>query len=271
MPDESANSGNVQPIEPRRDVLDLPTRTGKPRDSGLTIAVDGGLGVRATADLIETAHSYIDIVKLGWGTALVTSGLVRKIQVYKLADIPVYLDGTLLEIALLQNRVDSFVRYIEDHGVTMVEVSIRTTGIERLKKLGLIEKLSAKFKVLSVVGSIESEPLLTIDEWTRRIREELNSGAWKVVISGGERGTSGPFKSTREVRIGVVQGITEVVPPPHVIFEVPHASQQAWFVRRLGANVNLANISHDGVVALESFRLGLSGDTLAHFHKHQNG
>ncbi|TET38146.1 MAG: phosphosulfolactate synthase [Planctomycetota bacterium] len=269
MPDEPPKGRPVPPIELRSDVLDLPTRTRKPRDSGLTVVVDAGLGVRATADLLETAHTYIDIVKLGWGTALITSGLKRKIQVYRLADIPVYVDGILLEIAMLQDRLDSFLKYIEDHGITVVEISARSVDIERARKLELIKRLTEKFRVVSVVGFLGSQTMLTIDEWTSRIQEELAAGAWKVIVSGGERGTSGPYKSNREVRIGVVEGITQVIPPPHIIFEAPHRKQQAWLVRRLGANVNLANVPHDGVVTVESFRLGLSTDTLPHFHKNK--
>jgi phosphosulfolactate synthase len=46
-----------------------------------------------------------------------------------------------------------------------------------------------------------------------------------------------------------------------VVFEAPREDQQAWFVRRFGPDVNLANVSPDGALGLETFRLSLRADT----------
>nr|WP_313780229.1 phosphosulfolactate synthase [Paenibacillus larvae] len=44
-------------------------RENKPRQRGRTMIIDKGLGLRAFEDLLETAGEYIDMIKLGFGTA----------------------------------------------------------------------------------------------------------------------------------------------------------------------------------------------------------
>ena len=54
-------------------ILDqVPQRTAKPREHGLTMIMDKGLGVRQTEDFIESASEFIDIVKLGFGSSMIT-------------------------------------------------------------------------------------------------------------------------------------------------------------------------------------------------------
>jgi len=63
----------------------------------------------------------------------------------------------------------------------------------------------------------------------------------------------------------LIDDIVKHVQIENVIWEAPIKSQQAWFIKLLGANVNLGNIAPGEVVALETLRLGLRGDTFYQF------
>ena len=86
----------------------LPTRTVKPRNTGLTMVMDKGLSLRQVEEVIEICSDYIDIVKLGWATSYVTPNLQEKIDLYKSAGIPVYLGGTLFEAFIVRDQFDFF-------------------------------------------------------------------------------------------------------------------------------------------------------------------
>ena len=72
------------------------------RDGGLTHVIDKGLGPRGWEDVLETSGDYIDIVKLGWGTAYVTPNLQRKLEV--LTGKPVVLGGTFFEVVYVKRQ-----------------------------------------------------------------------------------------------------------------------------------------------------------------------
>ncbi len=59
----------------RPTALELPARASKPRATGLTMMVDGGLPTRSFQDIVESGAEYLDFVKFGWGTAIVTNDL----------------------------------------------------------------------------------------------------------------------------------------------------------------------------------------------------
>lgn len=73
------------------------------------------------------------------------------------------------------------------------------------------------------------------------------------------------FRSTGEVRSGLVQEILTKIPFEKIIWEAPQKAQQVWFIKLLGANVNLGNIAPEEIIPLETIRLGLRGDTFLHF------
>ena len=59
--------------------------------------------------------------------------------------------------------------------------------------------------------------------------------------------------------------LTTQIPFEKIIWEAPQKAQQVWFIKLLGANVNLGNIAPEEVIPLETIRLGLRGDTFLHF------
>src|ERR671939_1765911 len=147
---------------------------GISRDGGLTHVLDKGLGPRAWEDLLETSGDYIDIVKLGWGTAFVTGNLARKLDI--LRDKPVVIGGTFFEVVYLRDRLDDYKRWLTSLGLAHVEISDGTVEIPRERKLELIADFARDFTVLSEVGSKDSSVEYSAAEWTEWLREELAAG-----------------------------------------------------------------------------------------------
>src|SRR5437764_5298586 len=230
------------------------------RDGGLTHVIDKGLGPRAWEDVLETSGRYIDIVKLGWGTAEVTPNLKRKIEV--LRDKRVVIGGTFFEVVYAKGKLDEYKQWLGELGLTHVEISDGTIDIPRERKLELIAEFARDFTVLSEVGSKDSSVEYTVQEWTRWLNEELEAGAWKVITEAREGGTAGIFDSSGGMRTDLIREIANAVGPANIVFEAPTKAAQSWFVKQFGPSVNLGNIPPDDVIALETLRLGLRGDTL---------
>ena len=230
------------------------------RDGGLTHVIDKGLGPRGWEDVLETSGEYIDIVKLGWGTAYVTPNLGRKLEV--LAGKRVVLGGTFFEVVYAKGKLDEYKSWLTELGLTHVEISDGTVEIPRERKLELIADFARDFTVLSEVGSKDSEVVFAPSEWVQWIKEELAAGAWKVVTESREGGTAGIFTPSGEMRTGLVDEIAHEVDVHDLVWEAPSKSAQAWFIKQFGPEVNLGNIPPDEVIPLETLRLGLRGDTL---------
>jgi phosphosulfolactate synthase len=233
---------------------------GVQRDGGLTHVLDKGLGPRAWEDVLDTAGDYIDIVKLGWGTSYVTLNLRRKLEV--LREKPIVIGGTFFEAVVARDKIDEYKTWLQELGLTHVEISDGTIEIPRERKLELIADFARDFIVLSEVGSKDAEVVFAPYEWVQWIKEELQAGAWKVVTEAREGGTAGIFRPSGEMRTGLVDEIAHEIDFRDLVWEAPTKASQAWFVKHFGPNVNLGNIPPDEVIPLETLRLGLRGDTL---------
>jgi len=242
--------------------LDVPARSPKPRQAGLTHVIDKGLNLRDIEGLFDTAGAYVDIVKLGWGTSYVTNNLEKKIALYRSFDTPVVCGGTLFEAAYAKGKTDEFKRWLVESRFAHVEISDGTLEIPRERKLELIEEFARDFTVLSEVGSKDAEVNYAPYLWVDWIKEEFDAGSWKVITEAREGGTAGIFRPTGEMRTGLVDEIVHEIDFHDLIFEAPTKSSQAWFIKQFGPEVNLGNIPPDEVIALETLRLGLRGDTL---------
>ncbi len=243
----------------------IPARPVKPRDEGLTLVLDKGLAPRQVEDLLDVAADYIDIVKLGWGTAVITSELERKLDAYRSADIAIYFGGTLFEAFALRGQLDDYRHSLDKLGIRHVEVSDGSISIPHEEKLSYISTLAADFTVLSEVGSKDVEKVMPPYRWVRQIQAELDAGSWKVICEARESGTAGLFRPNGEIRSGLVDEIVDLIDRRRIIFEAPQKEQQVWFIKHSGANVNLGNIFPDEVIPLETLRLGLRADTLFEF------
>jgi phosphosulfolactate synthase len=243
----------------------VPVRTEKPRTTGFTMAMDKGLSLREVSDLIETAGDFVDIVKLGWATSYVTKNLDQKIKLYQEANIPVYLGGTLFEAFVVRNQFDDYRRVLEKYNLSFAEVSDGSITLDHKTKCDYIKTLAESVTVLSEVGSKDAAKIIPPYKWIEQMRRELDAGAWKVIGEAREGGNVGLFRDSGEVRQGLVEEILTQIPEDKIIWEAPQKAQQVWFIKLIGANVNLGNIAPNEIIPLETIRLGLRGDTFDHF------
>jgi len=227
--------------------------------------LDRGLSVAEVDGLLEVAGDAVDIVKLGWGTALVSANLKPKLERYAAHGIPVVLGGTLTELAIRQGRVEGLVAWLHELGLRHVEVSDGTIALEPEVKTYLIRQLSSEFTVLSEVGSKDTDFIMAPYVWVEQIERDLQAGAWKVIAEARESGTAGIYRADGEVRTGLIDEIVHAVDADRLIFEAPRRQQQVWLLRRFGTECNLGNIAPDDVLSLETLRLGLRSDTVARF------
>lgn len=251
--------------------IEFPAVPAKPRVTAVTSVLDAGLGPSEARDRIAVAGEWIDVVKLGWGTARLTPGdaLREKIQIYRSAGIKVCSGGTFLEIAFAQNRVREFLEAARELGLSMVEVSNGVHPMSEEDKLGLIAKArSAGFTVWSEVGKKDpdEDARIGIDDRCFAIARELDAGADKVILEGRESGTVGIYDRAGAPAVEMIQRIVERVGAERLVFEAPRKEQQLWMVRALGPAVNLGNVAPEEALALATLRTGLRGDTFREMH-----
>jgi phosphosulfolactate synthase len=243
----------------------LPARPAKPRNSGLTMVMDKGLSLREAEDFMSVGSEYTDFVKLGFGTSLVTPGFEKKIKIYKNAGVVPYFGGTLFEAFVIRNMFNEYVKFLDENGIDLVEVSDGSYDIEHSRKLEYIRTLSKRGTVISEVGSKKKEVIYTPDAWVAMMKSELDAGSIKVIAEARESGTTGIYNEDGSINNKIISAISEHVKLENVIWEAPLKSQQAWFIKHFGANVNLGNIAPNEIIPLESLRLGLRGDTFFQF------
>lgn len=246
----------------------LSGRVAKPRtDRGLTMLIDSGIGLRETHDLVEIAGSYIDFVKLGFGTSkLYPSSILRdKIRLLKSHQIEVYPGGTFLEAAILQNKWQDFLKRCQELHFQTIEVSDGTISLEPELRVEIIQYArSIGFKVITEVGKKEDGMFLPVETQLSMIQADLDAGAYKVIIEGRESGKSvGMFEADGSIRKDEFDALVENVENvEQLIWEAPLKSQQEELIRTFGPNVNFGNINPREAIALEALRVGLRGDTL---------
>jgi len=243
----------------------VPTRTQKPRQNGFTMVMDKGMSIREVEDFLSVGAEFTDVVKLGWSTSAVTPNLKEKLAVYKAHHIPFYFGGTLFEAFYVRNQLDDFRRILDEYQAEYMEISDGSVELESEEKCKLIEQFSKDRIVLSEVGSKKAGTILPPYQWVAMMRAELEAGSWKVIAEAREGGNVGMFRSDGEVRSDLVDEILRDVAGEKILWEAPQKVQQVWFIKLLGANVNLGNIAPAEVIPLETIRLGLRGDTFHHF------
>jgi phosphosulfolactate synthase len=222
----------------------MPDRPSKPREEGLTMMMDKGLSIRDTENFLETSSGHTDLVKFGFGTAVVTAKIIEaKIRLYQESNIKVYLGGTLFEAYAIRDMFNDYVKLIESLKLDTAEISDGSMYMPHDQKLDYIVRLSRYVTVLSEVGS----------------------KSWKVIAEARESGTVGIYHNDGSANEDLITHITNQIKPDRILWEAPTGKQQVWFVKLLGPNVNLGNIAPVDVVPLECLRCGLRGDTFFDF------
>ncbi|MHA3702447.1 phosphosulfolactate synthase [Jatrophihabitans sp. YIM 134969] len=244
--------------------LDLPERPAKPRRTGLTMMIDNGLPTGHFTDVVKSFAPMVDIVKFGWGTSLVTEGLVRKLHVLREAGVDFYFGGTLFEKFLHQGRLDDWQRWVDRFGCTTVEISNGTIDLPNERKAEYVERFAREYQVFSEVGAKDqarSEDQAA-QEWIDWITQDQQAGASYVITESRESGKSGICGRDGQVRGDLFDQLTHApIDMARMLFEAPNKELQAFFIRRLGPDVNLGNIASCDLVGLETLRLGLRSDT----------
>jgi phosphosulfolactate synthase len=243
----------------------IPSRTDKPRNQGITMMMDKGLGLRETEDFIEASAHLTDIVKFGFGTSYVTKDFEAKIKLYKAAGIRPYLGGTLFEAFYARGCYDDYMRVLDKYNLDLVEISDGSIIIPHKEKCKMIKQMSKYRTVLSEVGSKDSGIMISPAKWVNSMKAELDAGSWKVIAEGREAGNVGVFRPNGTAHTMLINRIVAKVAPESILWEAPQKNQQVWFIKLFGAEVNLGNIAPNDIIPLECLRLGLRGDTFFDF------
>lgn len=253
-------------------IVDFPLaeRSKKPRDTGLTMVIDKGLGLTELTDLLETAGHYIDFIKLGFGTSALYTGdlLQRKINLVRTMGIDIYPGGTFLEVAVLQGKLNNYLQKAKILGYSCIEVSDGTINMSQQVRKGAIQAaLDLGFKVLSEVGKKDERDELSNTAILEQINLDIEYGAYKVIVEGRESGKGVVIYDQKgKIKKDELENIIKSVPNMEkLIWEAPHKNQQQELIMRMGSNVNFGNIHPSDILALEALRVGLRGDTLRNY------
>lgn len=248
--------------------LRLPARGDRPRERGLTMMIDGGVASGQFRDIVETWHPYLDLVKFGWGTALVTPNLEAKLDTLRRFDIDYFFGGTLFEKYVIQGRFEDFVELCRQARCRYVEVSNGTIPMANHEKASYISKLANEFHVLAEIGykQTDRDALMRPRDWVRCAHEDLHAGARMVITETRESGTTGLARSDGTLKLEVLEALLDSgLQPNDLLFEAPSKNLQSSLISRIGSDVNLGNVAPTDLAALETLRLGLRSDTLMCF------
>lgn len=245
------------------------TRLFKPRETGLTMMIDWGLGPSHQKDLLQVVHEFVDISKIAVGIAgLIDINMLKeKIAVYKNKRVEPFIGGQFLEKAIHDEGLDVAERYFEQArgvGFTYIEVSDNTLEIDANEKYDLIRKAHGDFgfTVLGEVGSKRESS--SIDALVEGIQGCLEAGSWKIFLEGAE--------FINKERGGMLQDVVESVASridlKDVMFELPGIwipnvrtcdihEMTVHLIKTFGPEVNIANVMPDWVFELETLRTGM--------------
>lgn len=251
--------------------LDLPVRTKRPRSKGLSNLVDNGYGLLELQDKLRLCSEYVDIVKFGWASSLITKNLQDKVALFNEFGVKACPGGMMFELCWWKKEIDSYLDWLEFHGIDLVEISNGSLEVPEKEKRRMIEFFVKKgFTVLSEVGSKDVNKNSSPEEWSEHVQADLKSGAWKVILEGRADASAGVYRADGSLIDNIVEHVLSETEADKLIFEAPHKAHMVWFIKRIGCNVNIGNVPLEEVLNLETLRLGLRGDTVSHFHERRD-
>ncbi|QYR24125.1 phosphosulfolactate synthase [Paenibacillus sp. sptzw28] len=232
------------------------------------MVIDKGLGRNAFSDLIETSGDYIDMIKLGFGTAPLypLELLVSKIELAKRRNIIMMPGGTLLETAVKQNVVPAFFDTVCRLGFNGIEVSDGTIELPRNRRTELIkEGVRRGLCVVTEYGKKLTGSLIDASALAVTAETDLNAGAELIIVEARESGVGvGLFDENGECRNNVLETVCQTLgSTTPIMWEAPLKQQQVHLLKTFGPQVHLGNIPPDETTALETMRRGLRSDTFS--------
>jgi len=243
--------------------IPIPDRPSKPRQAGLTMIADWGLGRSAQADILDIGAGYMDLAKIAVGISrLLEDRLLReKIQLYEQHEVTPFPGGQFLEYAAYHGHTRAYLSAARAAGYRWIEVSDNVIELTFQEKTALI-RLAREEYGLEVLGEVGSKVQGTsAAQLISDIRGCLDAGAWKVFVEAAEL-----FGD--DLNEALIEEITAAVPLEQLIFEVPgpwisgirrcdqHATR-AWLMKRFGPQVNLANVPPEDILEVETMRRGI--------------
>ncbi len=241
--------------------MEVAWRPAKPRQVGLTVVNDRGVGRRTWEDAIDMAGAYVDVVKLGVGTAYVMQHLEQKVEMLRAADIGVVLGGTLFETYWVQGRVSAYGDLVRHLDLAWVEISAGSYDIPLEERERTVGEFASAFRVMAEVGAKDPGRQPAPEALSAEAARLRAAGAEKIILEGRGSGTGGMYSRQGTADEATLNAVLSRVALEDILFEAPQEAQQIAFIRRFGPNVNLANIPFDDILMLETQRLGLRFDT----------
>lgn len=245
----------------------IPSRPGKPRLQGMSQVLDKGMDLQRLTGLLEDHAPLIDVLKFGWGTALITSRIRDKVALCRRHGILPMLGGTLLEYCLLTDQFAAFRRFLDDLELTAVEVSNGAACLDSPQVAALVRELGRDRRVFLEVGykALNRADAMPLEEWIRQIDAGIEAGASLIILEARESGRSGFCTLDGQPRPEFCQTFLERYGVERLMFEAPTPALQSTLIKAHGNQLNLANINPEDIVSLETTRLGLRFDNLAQF------
>ncbi len=241
----------------------IPERSKKPREKGLTMLVDKGVGLRSQQDLLESAGEFIDLAKIVTCLSGVYSEdyLRKKISLYQEHHVDVFPGGMFLELAIKQGKTREYLEDARKSGYEAVEVSDNILSLSAEEKTRIIALAARDYK-LKVLGEVGKKYASTsTQDMIKDIHRCLDAGSWKVFVEAMEL-------FTEELNIEIIDDIVKAIPEENLIFELPlleyegvhrydNNQMQSWLITHLGPEVNIGNVDADNILTLEQLRRGL--------------
>lgn len=255
--------------KPWQDIVTYPLgqRKGKPRDKGLTMVIDKGIGIDELRNLFEISGEYIDYLKLGFGTSVLYSKslLADKLFLCNRYHVEAYPGGTLMEVAYIQGRFMAFLERAKKLGFKTIEISDGTIHLdENMRQHCIKSAVKEGFTVLTEIGKKIPGDSPPINDLLVLAEKDLAAGARKVILEARESGKGiGVYDKNGQIIEEIMEEISQNANDvDNIIWEAPLKNQQFELIRRFGSEVSLGNIAPHEVLSLETLRTGLRGDTL---------
>lgn len=244
----------------------IPAFPNKPRDRGITMALEYGVGLPSQKGHIETAGHFWDLVKLATGLTRILPAdvLKKKIHLYRENVIHPFPGGQFFELSYLQGRAEAYLEETKAVGYSHVEISDNCIDLPAKKKAGYIRRaIDLGLTVLGETGKKgkASGPEILIED-LQNCRE---AGAWKGFVEAME------LMTPQGLDMQLVEKLSMALGPEFIVFEIPsqwikgitfHAQYEYWklLIHHIGPDVNLANIQVEEILRLSLMRLGLGAD-----------
>lgn len=241
--------------------IDLPHRTSKPRKTGITAITDVGIPIGDLSLILDDYGAFLDVAKIGVGTAAVTPKLEEKIQLYRDHDVDVYFGGTLFEKFYDQGKLPDYLDVLGRYGIRWIEVSNGTIDISMEERAKIVRDLSKDFTVIGEVGCKDAQKIMPPSQWISEMKAFLEAGCTYVMAEGRDSASAGIYRANHEIRTGLVTDIVQSIDADKIIFEAPLSEARMFFINQIGANVNLGNISPRDLLMLETERCALRCET----------